>query len=126
MGEFEMRQAVKAVSTVAWGFPPGFVAGRLTEDAEREPAAGVFAAPMGSGLLVGQITKVTSTREGRLVLMLGTEDGEVALHSTSWMRVFHGDDTLPLGDLWHHVGSEAVVAWIPDGCVRVIDSVTIQ
>ena len=27
-----MRQAVKAVSTVAWGFPPGFVAGRLTED----------------------------------------------------------------------------------------------
>ena len=115
-----MRQAVKAVNTVAWGFRPGFVTGRLTEDAAREPAA------VGSGLLVGQITKVTSTREGRLALMLGTENGEVALHGTPWMRVSHGDDTLPLGDLWHHVGSEAVVAWTPDGCVRVIDSVTIQ
>jgi hypothetical protein len=98
-----------------------------TEGLEPEPAISAGPAPARrSGFLLGGIAKVGSTREGRLVLVLRTNEGEIELHGTSWTRVFDGDDVLPLGDLWGFVGTDVVIAWGREGRVHMIESVAIQ
>jgi hypothetical protein len=98
----------------------------MMEDTKREPTTGILPMPRMHSTVLGHIARVSSTREGRLVLVVGTDDGEVELHGTRWTHAFHGDDALPLGDLWHYVGSDAVVNWVPEGRLRAIESITIR
>jgi hypothetical protein len=120
-----MRQAA---SSGVRGLGPGVVAvGSATDETEPEATASATrAVAQGLDPLLGQIARVNSTRDGRLVVTLRTIEGEIKLHGASWMQVLDAEGALPPGDLWDHIGSGAVITCGWEDARQVIQSIAIE
>jgi hypothetical protein len=114
---------------------------RVTEEASALAPTGVLVTaegqtwPRGSknpghtrtgSLLRGRIAQVSSTREGRLVVRLHTNQGEFEFLAAPWAAVLDAEVAVPTGDLWSYIGSRALISCGRDGHTLVIESIAIR